>query len=381
MTIVKSSLHVHLLCVLLVTSFFVRNGVAADHTVPFEKLSHLLLVKAKINGSADDYNFIVDTGGVACLDKKVAQDLRLKQRGPMAKIDTLELSGLRIDTVMCVTAFDFRPFDWLGTPIHGIIGSNLLERYKVTLDFKARSITFSTDTASLRRPDSGFLLTFRNHPVNNAPLVNFKMGDRTLQGMIDTGQPYPVVCPLESFAEHKDVGVRDFIKSRGLMKEWPMTTVDFNYLARLKSFELGNVKIEGAVCLFAQLPRMLSMPLIGNDFLSQFTIVINYPKDQMVMIPYPDLHWKENVLSIGLTPDLSKDKQVVVKGLWENSPADKAQLEVGDRILSFNAQQATQSNLMELINMMGDDATESITVEIENQTGTREVTLNKALLF
>ena len=375
-------------CRLIVLSLFVVfaascswcTGAVGDHTVRFERLDHLLLVTAKINDSPDDYNFIVDTGGIAFIDKQIAQDLRLKQQGPVAKIDTLELSGLRINTVMCVTTFDFGHFDRLGTPIHGIIGSNLLERYKVTFDFKASSITFSSDTTPLRRPDNGFLLTFRNHPVNNAPVVNFKVGDRTLQGMIDTGQPYPVVFPLDSFAEHKDMCVGNYIKSKGLMMEWPMTTMDYNYLARLKSFKLGMVKIEKTICLFAQLPQVLSMPLIGNDFLSQFRIIINYPKDEMVMIPYSDSHWKNNVFSIGLNPDL-EDGQPIVKGLWEDSSVDKMQVVVGDRILSFNGQKATQQTLIELINMMVDDAVKSITLEIGNQDGIQEFTIDKRLLF
>ena len=377
----RCSLSVFTLLVVLGTPCSWCRGAATDHTVRFEWLSHLPLVRGKINGSSNDYNFIVDTGGLACIDKKIAQDLALKQRGMMAKIDTLELPGLQIHKIMCVTAFDFRHLDVLGTPIHGIIGSNLLERYKVTFDFKARSITFSTDTTSLNEPDNGFLLNFRNHPVNNAPLVDFKIAGTTIQGMIDTGQPHVVVFPLESFAEYKEACGLNFIKSRGLMEEWPMTTANFNYLARLKSFELGKIKIEDTVCLFAQLPGMLSMPLIGNDFLSQFKIIINYPKDEMVMIPYPDMHGKNNVFSIGLNPDISKDGQPVIKGLWENSPADMAQLAVGDRILSFNGQKATQQNLIELINMIVDESVKSITIEIGSQAGTKKVTLDKRLLF
>ena len=377
----KRSLRVLVLCVLLWTPCSSGSSAVVNRTVPFEWLRHLLLVKGKINGSPEAYNFIVDTGGIACIDRQLAQDLRLKQQGMMAKIDTLDLPGLPIDNVMCVTAFDFRRFDGLGTTIHGMIGSNLLERYKVTFDFQANSITFSTDTTALSRPDNGFLLPFRNHPVNNAPLVDFKVGGRTIQGMIDTGQPYPVVFPLESFPEHRDRCAGDVIKSNGLIIEWPMTTANHNYLARLTSLELGNVKVESPICFFAELPPMLSMPFIGNDLLSQFKIVINYPRDEMVLIPYPDLHCDENVFSVGLSADIAQGGQVVIKGLWENSPADKAQLQVGDRILSFNSQKATQANLIELLNMMDDDATKSITLEVGNVAGTREVTLNKAFLF
>jgi len=207
------------------------------------------------------------------------------------------------------------------------------------------------------------------------------MGGKSIEGMIDTGQPYPVVFPLESFEEYKNLHLTDFIKSRGLMEEWPGTTTDFNYLARLKSFELETIKIDSLICLFGQLPRMLSMPLIGNDFLSQFKIVINYPKDEMLMIPCDDIHFKKNQFSFGINPDISEENEIIVKGVWENSPADDAKIEVGDIILSINSQKATHANCIELIKIIQDDHTESMTFEIMNRGVTRKIKLNKKMLF
>jgi hypothetical protein len=120
-------------------------GMADDSTagkIPFKKIDHMIMVKAKIDDSPNDYNFIVDTGGLTMIDKTVVQELGLKQRGPMAKITTLNLSGYRIENIFCFTSFDFGLFRRSGTPLHGIIGSNLLERYKVTFDFRSSAVIF-----------------------------------------------------------------------------------------------------------------------------------------------------------------------------------------------------------------------------------------------
>lgn len=352
-----------------------------DHAVPFEMLGHLIIVKTNINGSENDYNFVVDTGALTFIDKEVAAALGLKQKGMMAKVNTLDLNGFRIENIFCFTTFDFQHFDALGTPLHGIIGSNLLERFTVTLDFKAHAITFSGDTTSLEQSADGFYLKFRNHPVNNAPIVDCKIGQKSIEAMIDTGQPNTLVLPLESFEEYKNAGMNEYIKSRGLMEEWPGTTVDYNYLARLKILKLGDLELKNAVCLFGQIPQMLSMPLIGNNFLSQFTLIFNYPKDELLMIPYEDMKFKDNRYSIGLNPDIREDGEIIIKGVWENSPADSAKLEVGDTILSFNARNVTPDNLIELINLLNDDTTESVTVEALNQGRKRTVELRKAMLF
>jgi len=359
-------------------------GMIDENTVgkiPFKKLGPHILVKAKINDSKNDYNFIIDTGGVTLIDKTVVQELGLKQRGPMAKITTLNLSGYRIENIFCFTTFDFNIFRGSGTTIHGIIGSNLMERFKVTFDFQACSVIFSTDTTSLTPPNNGLFFTFRNHPVNNAPIIKFKVNQKIIEGMIDTGQPYPVVLPFKDFEQYVKSGDTVSIRSKGLMIKWPQTTPDFNYLTRLKSCEFESLKITDAICIFGELPPMLSMPLIGTDLLSQFKMIINYPKDEMMLIPNSDSHFEDNQFSLGLSLDLSEKDEIFVGGVWENSPADKANIQVGDRVITFNSKKVTPDNLIKLLEMMNDDHIEWISLEMKNQNGIRKLKLNKTMLF
>jgi hypothetical protein len=359
-------------------------GTADEGTegrIPFQKIDHLIVVKAKIDDSRNDYNFIVDTGGLAMIDKAVVQELGLKQRGPMAKITTLDLSGYRIENVFCYTTFDFGLMRRMGTPVHGIIGSNLLERYKVTFDFRSSAVIFSTDATALPTPDNGLFFKFRNHPVNNAPIIKFKVHQKTVEGMIDTGQPYSVVLPFKDYGQYETSDLSVSIRSKGLMIKWPQTAPQHNYLARLKSCEFGDLVIPEALCLFGELPPMLSMPLIGTNLLSQFKMTIDYPKDELILIPYPDAHFENNRLSLGLNLNLSEKNEIWVEGIWENSSADKAEIHVGDRIVAFNSKKATPENLIELMEMMDDDRISSITLTIRNQKGERTLKLDKTRLF
>lgn len=377
----KKSILVLAIFLFLISHLF---GMTDENTVgkfPFKKLGHQILVKAKINDSKNDYNFIIDTGGLTFIDKTIVQELGLKQRGPMAKITTLNLSGYRIENIFCFTTFDFNIFRGSGTPIHGIIGSNLMERFKVTFDFQACSVIFSTDTTSLTQPDNGLFITFRNHPVNNAPIIKFKVNQKIIEGMIDTGQPYPVVLPFKDFEHYEKSDNTISIRSKGLMIKWPQTTPRYNYLTRLKSFEIESLKITDAICIFGELPPMLSMPLIGTDLLSQFKMIINYPKDEMILIPNPDSHFENNVFSLGLNLNLSENDEIFVEGIWENSPADKSNIQVGDHVIAFNSKKVTPENLIELMEMMEDDNIESISLEVMNQNGTRKLKLNKTMLF
>jgi hypothetical protein len=190
-----------------------------------------------------------------------------------------------------------------------------------------------------------------------------------------------VVLPLDTFDDYEHLCLPGPIRSRGLMEEWPMTTADHNYLARLQSAAFGDMKTDSLICLFGELPQVLSVPLIGMDLLSQFQIVIDYPRDEMLMVPYDDFDLAPNVFTIGINPDISPEGEIVVKGLWETSPADDAGLDAGDVILSFNSRKVTASNLFELMQMLEDDSTTSITLEVADEDTARSITIDKAFLF
>lgn len=354
---------------------------AEEGGIPFRMLGHLMTVDVKINDLQRDYNFVVDTGGLTFVDKKLADELQLKQVGPQAKINMLHLRGLAIENVFCFTTFDFSHFSSLSVPIHGIIGSNLLERFATTFDFQNGTITLSSEDLNLEKPERGLWLKFKNHRVNNAPLVDLKINGSVQEAMIDTGQPHTLVLPIETFEKYGPADYTDHIKSKGLMEKWPGNKVNFNYMVRMKTLELGGAEFDNTLCLFGDLPSLLSMPLIGTDFLSQFKIIINFPKDEMVMIPNQDFHLRDNLYSVGLNVSLSESNEVFVEGIWENSPADKAGVKVDDIILSFNSRKVMSDNLLELQSLLRDDQTGSIELEIISQGEKRRVHLKKEFLF
>ena len=372
---------------MLITAFVIAflsvpgRGGETEGTIPFRMVGHMILVTAKIDDSPNEYNFIVDTGGATFVAKDVAEDLGLKQMGPQAKISTLHLPGFPIENVFCFTTFDFSLFKALGIPIHGIIGSSLLERFKVTLDYKAGTIMLSQDTRQLEKPDRGMLLKFRNHPVNNAPLVEMEVNGKAVEAMIDTGQPYPLVIPIETFEEYGRDDFDGCIKSKGLMEKWPSTKVDFNYLVRLKKVQMGGSAFPNFLCLFGDLPKVLSMPLVGSDFLSQFVLVINFPGDEMQMVPHDDFHLKNNLFSVGINVELSEKEEVLVEGIWEKSPAEKAGILAGDRIVSFNSKAVGPDNMLELQNALRDDNIKSLNLELISGGQEKRLVLEKALLF
>jgi predicted aspartyl protease len=373
-----------IICAVLMGSAILSPAFTAgtdEAGIPFRMLGHLMTVKVRIDASSRDFNFVVDTGGATFVAKEVADVLGLKQMGPQAKISTLHLEGMDIENIFCFTTFDFSHLNSLGIPIHGIIGSTLMERYRATFDFERRRITFSDGSETLEKPEGAALLKFTNHRINNAPLVEFEIDGKTYKGMIDTGQPHSVVLPIETFEDYERGEFSGIIESRGLMEKWPNPKILHNTMVRLRTMRLGPWAFSDLLCLFGDLPQMLSMPLIGMDFLSLFTIIIDFPRDEMVLIPRDGLSTKTNLFSVGLNVGLGEGGAVVVEGLWKGSPADKAGLEVGDRIVSFEGSPIEPEQLRALQEALRDDGIKAIELEILNEETTRRVVLEKANLF
>lgn len=351
--------------------------------IPFELKDFLILVKCQINDSKEIYPFVLDTGARTFIDKTLADQLNLKQQGPMAKISNLVMAGQTFGNVFVFTNFNMHQFKQAyGLQVHGIIGSDFLERFTVTLDYEKQMMILSTQPQSLaaiqEKDKSAYLLKFTKHAINHAPMIACKLdGHIETQSMIDTGQPFALVLPLnflEKMGTLKSEGIR---KAKGTIVKWPGTTSPDNYLTRTKSLAADGLKTENLETVYAELPDSLSVPLLGADFLSQFIITINYPQNEILLQPKTGDPRKDHLFSTGLKLAENDLQEVVVRGIWEQSPADRAGIMVGDCVLEFNSIKLTPETLGQLWLLLSDEKIKQVDLLLKNMTGQRKVTLKK----
>jgi hypothetical protein len=147
-----------LLLVALVLPLRAEEPPARTVTVPFELFpTKHIAVKIKVNGKGP-YRVIFDTGSpVALLSNKIADDTGLLDRkGPQplfnpfatggeAKVKEMELGELKLKKVP-VIIMDHPGVQAMGQafgPVEGIVGFPVFARYKMTLDYKAKTMTFA----------------------------------------------------------------------------------------------------------------------------------------------------------------------------------------------------------------------------------------------
>ena len=300
----------------------------------------------------------------------------------MAKMDTLEMGEVSIPNIFAFTTFDFEPPKKHGILLHGIIGSNLLERFKVTLDYRNQRFVISPDQEVSGEAAAGYRCKFTNHRVNNAPMIDCTVnGNIPVKAMVDTGQPYSIVFPLEYLDKLNMGNDRSLVKSKGIMIKWPGTKSIDSFLGRIDLFEQGSLKINNLVCCFAELPPLLSVPLIGRDYLCQFLITIDFPNDEILFVPYADAHFIENMLSFGMNIGAGANNTIVVEGLWTGGPADRAGIAVGDEIVECNSTAFTGDDVFELRQLLEKDSIKVIKLVVNSKKVRHEIRLQKAMLL
>ena len=360
---------------------------AKEVMIPFDLLDYIIIVKCRINDAKEFHNFVLDTGAVTFIDKTLADELKLKQLGPQAKIYTLYLGEYAVEKVFVFTNFDLKQFRAsYGIEVSGIIGSDLLEDYIVTIDYEKQQLILSTDMEALalekQSDKAGYFLKFTKHPINHAPMIKCTLNANIeVEAMIDTGQPYLLVLPLKELERTGVLKQKDTLKAKGVIVKWPGTTSPDNFLTRLQCFEADRLKINDIITVFAELPVMLSVPLLGSDFLSRYLMKIDYLHEEILLIPKAGYQGLNHLFSTGLQLQENSENHLLVRGIWEKSPADLAGIQIEDRILEFNSKKVTPELHQELWLLLNDDKLKSVELLIETKKGPRKIILKKENLI
>ncbi len=128
----------------------------ADIVVPFDTIkSRHMIVEVSVNGKGP-YTLIFDTGApVTLIGSKLAREAKVPTSGGFAalfgnfgqqKIANLELGGVKLEKVDAMV-MDHPIVEAIagatGKKIDGIVGCNVFGRYKTTIDYQAKTLTFA----------------------------------------------------------------------------------------------------------------------------------------------------------------------------------------------------------------------------------------------
>jgi Aspartyl protease len=270
-----------------------KAAIASDGSVStfaFDWRKGMIFVPVRINGSRP-LSFVLDSGSTRTLiDRHLAAILGLKASGggslqgagagriPVEFIHdvNIALPGVESKGYELSTA-DLQPLEAsLGVKVDGILGYEVFSRFVVTVDYEAKSLTFTVPQAF--RPGSTALalpIEIRHKwPFVKAELV--LPGPVTVQDsfLIDSGSSdavdHPIVMNLQSrVSGESGVGLGAPVQGA---------------TARATSFRLGRYTVAAPIVTCCGASEATSR-LIGNEVLRRFTITFDYPSSRIFITP------------------------------------------------------------------------------------------------
>lgn len=346
-------------------------------TLPFEMVDDHIVLPVSVNGSAP-LNFVLDSGAAAtvifesrntqALPLKLGAELPVSGVGvgpnPVARVvektdlavGSTRLEGLSVIYLSLASVPFFENLDEVY--FDGVIGAPFFERFVIEINYDQQLISFS-EPGSLAANIDPRSANWQELPLqiqSGVPYLATQIS--TVAGetvevklLVDTGYRGPVSLTPDTHDEI-DEPLRYFTTvSQGLSGD-VMSKMGMSETLGLGSFVLHNVPVSYSISGGER--DQGSNGLLGNEVLSRFNLVFDYPNRRMFIT-------RNQNFSVPLSADRSglllrpHQSGAVVKSIATGSAGDSTDLRVGDIITSIDHRPMTPASIAELKRVLASD--------------------------
>ena len=313
---------------------FERDGI-----IP---LDGQFLMPVQLDGSTETYNFVIDTGAFATsVEETLVRDI--ENGVGLVSMDFGE--GLLLEDHRVFAADLSKAVDYIGTPIHGLIGQDIFQEWFFGLDYETASMEvlpeIPLDAPSGFEEDSFVDLPYTLEQL--LPIVEVEIDGRVARLIADTGSG--VTLLTESFIEQEflDEGLKGYTwhtsygSDPGTILRLPQLTlaghlvenswavvVPDNYHLR-DVFEALGIHVDG---------------FLGYPVYRRFYTEVRGPENQYRFYPYDDLpHVDANEWDRVGIEIRRHEGQVVIDMIFEPSHAHELGLQAETVLLRVDGEQ------------------------------------------
>lgn len=365
--------------------FSYANATAAHHwagaerttTVHFEMIDDHIVIPVSVNRS-EPLSFVVDSGAFATVILE-SRDTRLL---PLTLGAELPVSGVGdgpdptaymvADTAIAVGSLRMEGLSVIYLPLEavpffdsmdevyfdGVIGASFFERFVVEIDYDQQLISFSEPAPELYgavQANSDWLelpieveaslpyLTTQITLIADHPL--------TVKLLVDTGYRGPV--SLTPDTHEGIVEPEEFFSTvnQGLSGD-VSTKVGLSSSFTVGDFKLDDIPVSYSIT--GGESDNDSNGLLGNEVLSHFNLMFDYPNKRMFIARNQNFDRPVNADRSGMLLRLLQTG-AVVKSVAPGSAAQKIGVRVGDTVSSIDDLPVTRTNIGELKRLLGSD--------------------------
>ncbi|HOO10527.1 MAG TPA: PDZ domain-containing protein, partial [Cyclobacteriaceae bacterium] len=269
--------------------------------------------------------------------------------------------------------------NYLGTEVHGILGYELFSRFIVRMDYHKKRIVLLTPER-FRKKRRYQTMEVKVQDTKPFIMAKTKLNDSTsldVKLLIDTGASHGLVLEPES-----DPAIRvpqkslESIIGRGLGGEIK------GRIGRINGLELGRYKINEVIANFPDPDSYKSLLFqddslrrngaLGGEILSRFSIIFNYPHEEIYVKKNADFRKKFNYDMAGIIVKAkgARLRAYEITHLRNGSPGKLAGLKEGDLIISVNGTSTQSLNLNQINGFFNSKEGKRVVMEV-NRDGQR----------
>ena len=324
-------------------------------TIPFDYVGNWIVVKVSIDGSGKMYDFIFDTGAQTVFSDYFIGELnkgsyeiipintdtsRHAFRDNLILLNNFQIGNVKFSNIGAIVV-DNGKYEMLNciSP-WGIIGYNVIQTCCFQIDYKKKQITLTDNPEKLDNFKEIQWISYKEF-TQETPVVPFLINEKILVDLLfDTGfnggisvsspdiydtirKSYP-----GQIANYKK---RPAIKISNNKKDNPYE--GFWYTAKSVRFEENIIK--NMVIDVNNNSENEFQGLLGNQFLQDYIITLNYAEKKVGFIKNRLPETKNNSKSFGLG-FIPERNRLLVKSVYKNSEPDKVGILVGDEVYSIN---------------------------------------------
>jgi PDZ domain len=327
---------------------FAFGGNAAQ--IPAKFIGHLVLLPVRINLGQPSLFELDSTAAVSSVDPDRAAELGLGNlRAPV-----LNLSGVDIalSSLSQTTKKDFGP--QVGRSYEGTLGQDVFEGTIIEVDYARQTVRFY-DPASYQYSGQG--KSFHLDMSSGVPVMKMKFsvtGGKVFEGdfVVNTALDTTMVISEKFNQSHHVLSSRARTTSAAGIQSVGGPDAVF---ARVKFVDLGSFTLAEAIAAFSQIKSPADSDghlagEIGGGLLRRFTVIFDFPHQQMILDSNRDFHTDDREDMSGLSiiasgPGLRRFEVIDVR---HGTPGADGGIQKGDVIAGINDEAAADITLAEI---------------------------------
>ncbi|MDX5346268.1 MAG: PDZ domain-containing protein, partial [Hymenobacteraceae bacterium] len=247
--------------------------------------------------------------------------------------------------------------NYVGIPVHGILGYDFFSSFVVKINFITRRITlYKPETYRQRGNYISMPITIeRNKPYVVIPTAINDNTKLSLKYIIDTGAGHALSLETES---HPKLTVpKPALRAqvgRGL-------SGNINgYLGRIKNLELKTYNLKNVLASFPDHAEFGSKTTvarngnIGLELLKRFHLILDYSRSAIYLKPNSMIKdpFEHDMSGIELIAGGENFHRYIIYSVHPGSPADEAGLKAGDEIISIDWTLVSKLNLTRISKLL-----------------------------